>query len=163
MSSKSKPNVDTLFDSHSWATKRQISFDCPLIYTRKHRCQPMKKIYYCEVRKVFSLEPCKRISRILSRWLFTLGGEWLTHCKTSWRVKLNRFFRVTENFSTYVMENISGIKVHKTENCFVSNFEFCTISLLVLLKYEDRAIIGGDKIVPLSLRLRGIEFSLVWD
>jgi hypothetical protein len=45
------------------------------------------------------------------------------------------------------------LKVHKIENFFSSEFEFCTISLLVLLK--------GDRIVPLSLRLRGIEFSLV--
>jgi hypothetical protein len=44
----------------------------------------------------------------------------------------------------------------------------CTVSLLVMLKYEgfvkklfDWAMNGGDMIVPLSLRLRGIEFSLV--
>jgi hypothetical protein len=29
------------------------------------------------------------------------------------------------------------LKVHKIENFFVSEFEFCTISLLVLLKYKD--------------------------
>jgi hypothetical protein len=60
------------------------------------------------------------------------------------------------------------LKVHKIENFFGSEFEFCTISLLVLLKYEDfvnrNFILGhewGDRIVPLSLRLRGIDFSLV--
>jgi hypothetical protein len=30
-------------------------------------------------------------------------------------------------------------------------------------KIFDQAIIGGDTIFPLSLRLSGIEFSLVWD
>ena len=46
---------------------------------------------------------------------------------------------------------------------------FSTISLLVLFKYEDLkkffdwAIIGGDTIVPLSLRLRGIKLRLVSD
>ncbi len=30
-------------------------------------------------------------------------------------------------------------------------------------KIFDQAIIGGDKIFPLSLRLSGIEFSLVGD
>jgi hypothetical protein len=29
---------------------------------------------------------------------------------------------------------MSLLKVHKNENLFVSNFEFCAISLLVLLK-----------------------------
>ena len=29
--------------------------------------------------------------------------------------------------------------------------------------FFDQAIIGGDTIFPLSLRLSGIEFSLVWD
>jgi hypothetical protein len=28
-----------------------------------------------------------------------------------------------------------GLKVHKNENCFGSDFEFCTISLLVMFKY----------------------------
>ncbi len=30
------------------------------------------------------------------------------------------------------------LKVHKIENFFGSHFELCTISLLVLLKYQDR-------------------------
>jgi hypothetical protein len=30
-------------------------------------------------------------------------------------------------------------------------------------KFFDQAIIGGDTIFPLSLRLSGTEFSLVWD
>jgi hypothetical protein len=60
------------------------------------------------------------------------------------------------------------LKVHKNENLFGSDFEFCTISLLVMFKYQcfvkrifDRATIGGDTIIPLSLRLSRIEFSLV--
>jgi hypothetical protein len=61
------------------------------------------------------------------------------------------------------------LKVHRIENLFGSKFEFCTISLIVLLKYQnfvkkqffDWAMNGGDTIVPRSLRLRGIEFSLV--
>ncbi len=66
--------------------------------------------------------------------------------------------------------NKQSLKVHKIENFFDSDLEFCIISLLVLLKNIkilikkfDWAIHGGDTIVPLSLRLRGIEFSLVWD
>jgi hypothetical protein len=30
-----------------------------------------------------------------------------------------------------------GLKVHKKENFFGSDFEYCTFSLLVLLKYSD--------------------------
>jgi hypothetical protein len=63
---------------------------------------------------------------------------------------------------------ISVLQVHKIENFFGSEVEFCTISLLVLLKYHAFVkrifILGhewGDRIVPLSLRLRGIEFSLI--
>ncbi len=32
-------------------------------------------------------------------------------------------------------EGMKGLKVHKIENFFGSEFEFCTISLLVVLKY----------------------------
>ncbi len=69
------------------------------------------------------------------------------------------------------METISSLflKVHKNENFFGFDFEIRTVSLLVMLKYEgfvkknffDWAMNGGETIVPLSLRLRGIEFSLV--
>ncbi len=62
------------------------------------------------------------------------------------------------------------LKVHKIEIFFGFDFEICIISLLVcqnikiLLKiFLDQAIIGWDTIFPLSLRLSGIEFSLVWD
>ncbi len=62
------------------------------------------------------------------------------------------------------------VHVHKVENFFGSDFEFCVISLLVMLKYQgfvkkffDQATIVGDTIIPLSLRLSRIEFSLVWD
>ncbi len=65
-------------------------------------------------------------------------------------------------------EFFERLKVHKNENFFGFDFEFCTVSLLVILKYEgfvkfffDWAMNGRDMIVPLSLRLRGIEFSLV--
>jgi hypothetical protein len=58
-------------------------------------------------------------------------------------------------------------EVHKNENFFGSDFECCTISLLVMLKYSgfvknyfDRGTIRGDTIIPLSLRLSRIEFSL---
>ncbi len=74
------------------------------------------------------------------------------------------------------------LKVHKIDICFGSQFEFCILNfvlfhcqfclnikiLFVLLKYKDFVTIffywamnGEDSIVPLSLRLRGIEFSLV--
>ena len=62
------------------------------------------------------------------------------------------------------------LKVHKIEIFFGFDFEICIISLLGLSKYKilqkfflDQAIIGGDTIFRLSLRLSGIKFSLVWD
>ncbi len=73
------------------------------------------------------------------------------------------------------------LKVHKNENFFGFDFEFCTVSLLVMLKYEGFvkiilywAIMVGGRIIPrrlkttgnlvkLSLRLSRIEFSLVSD
>ncbi len=62
-----------------------------------------------------------------------------------------------------------SLKVHKNKNFFGFDFEFCTISLIVVLeilrfckkKICDRANIGGDTNIPLSLRLSRIEFSLV--
>ncbi len=52
---------------------------------------------------------------------------------------------------------VERLKVHKNENFFGSDFEFCTISLLVLLKYYgfvkknfDRATIGGDTLFRLA-------------
>jgi hypothetical protein len=48
-----------------------------------------------------------------------------------------------------------------------SDFEFCIISLLVMLKYEgfvkkmfSSGHYWGDTIIPLSLRLRGIKFDI---
>ncbi len=65
-------------------------------------------------------------------------------------------------------EFLHSLKVHKIEIFFGFDFEICIISLLVMSKYSDftkknfnQAIIGGDTIFPLSLRLSGIEFSLV--
>ncbi len=62
--------------------------------------------------------------------------------------------------------NRDGLKVHKNEIFFGSDFEFFAISLLVMFKYYgfvkkkfDRTTIGGDTIIPLSLRLSRIEFS----
>ena len=47
------------------------------------------------------------------------------------------------------------LNVHKNENFFGFDFEFCTISLLVMYKlgkiFLDRTIIGGATIVPRSL------------
>jgi hypothetical protein len=69
-----------------------------------------------------------------------------------------------------VLENfrVNSLKVHKIEIFFGFDFEVCIISLLFMLKFKefrknffDQASIGGDTIFPLSLRLSGIEFSLV--
>ncbi len=48
------------------------------------------------------------------------------------------------------------------------NLYYYFISYVKILRFYnknffDQAIIGGDTIFPLSLRLSGIEFSLVWD
>jgi hypothetical protein len=54
-----------------------------------------------------------------------------------------------------------SLKVHKNGNLFGSDFEFCTFSLLVLLKYKilgkknfDWTILGGAMIVPSSLKTK---------
>jgi hypothetical protein len=54
------------------------------------------------------------------------------------------------------------LKVNKNENFFGSYFEFCSIALLVLLKYNgfvnkqfDWVIFGGTIIFPLSLKAKG--------
>jgi hypothetical protein len=59
------------------------------------------------------------------------------------------------------------LKVHKHEKFFSSDFVFFTILYLVKLKYYGFGkkkfycvIINEDTIVPLILRLRGIDFSL---
>ncbi len=49
----------------------------------------------------------------------------------------------------------SALKVHKIENFFGFDFEFCVVT------FFDQATIGGDTIIPHSLRLSRIEFSLV--
>ncbi len=49
------------------------------------------------------------------------------------------------------------LKVHKIENSFGSDFEFCTISLLVqILRFCKKILIG-----PLLEEIRLFEFSLV--
>jgi hypothetical protein len=62
-------------------------------------------------------------------------------------------------------KNYIILKVHKIEIFFGFDFENCIISLLVMSKFKilpkkfvDQAIIGGDTIFPLSLRLSRIEF-----
>ncbi len=58
------------------------------------------------------------------------------------------------------------LKVHKNKNLFGSDFEFCTISFLnegLLKKVFWSGHIGEDRIIPQSLRLSRIEFSLVSD
>ncbi len=53
------------------------------------------------------------------------------------------------------------LKVHKNDNFFGTDFEFCTVSLLVMLNYKgfvkkiDVAIIWGGAIVPRSLKTKG--------
>jgi hypothetical protein len=39
------------------------------------------------------------------------------------------------NLFVYTLCKTDMLKVHKTENFFGSDFEFCVISLLVMLKY----------------------------
>jgi hypothetical protein len=63
-----------------------------------------------------------------------------------------------------------SLKVHKIEIFLASILKFvlflyqlCENIKILLKKFLDQAIIGGDTIFPLSLRLSGIEFSLVWD
>ena len=54
------------------------------------------------------------------------------------------------------------LKVNKNENFFGFDFEFCTVSLLVMLKYEGFVktilywtIMGGGRIIPHSLKTMG--------
>jgi hypothetical protein len=54
------------------------------------------------------------------------------------------------------------LKVLKNENFFGFDFEFCTVSLPVMLKYEgfvktiwDWAIMGGGRIIPRCLKTTG--------
>ncbi len=37
----------------------------------------------------------------------------------------------------FLKGQLSSLKVHKNKNIFGSDFEFCTISLLAILKYRD--------------------------
>jgi hypothetical protein len=58
------------------------------------------------------------------------------------------------------------LKVHKIEIFFGFDFELflyklCQNIMILQKKIFDQAIIGGDTIFLLSLRLSGIEFSLV--
>ncbi len=57
------------------------------------------------------------------------------------------------------------VKVPKREIFQGSDFELCTFSQLVILKYKDfvskNFLVGEDPIVLLSLRLSGIDFNLV--
>ncbi len=97
-----------------------------------------------------------------------LRGLRINYDKTLWhiigiRIKSKEYDETILDLKQCLMT----LKVHKIENFFGSEFEFYTISLLVMLKYKgfvkiffDWAMNGGDTIIP-GLRLRGIEFSLV--
>ncbi len=57
---------------------------------------------------------------------------------------------------------VSVITVHKNEKFFGFDFEFCTVSLLVMLKNKgfvknifDCAIMGGGRIIPRNLKTTG--------
>jgi hypothetical protein len=58
---------------------------------------------------------------------------------------------------------MSLLKVHKKDHFFGFAFEFCTVSLLVMLNYEgflkktifDWSIMGGGRIIPRSLKTTG--------
>ncbi len=55
------------------------------------------------------------------------------------------------------------LKVHKNENFFGFDFDFCTVSLLVMLKYEGFVknnfwlghCVGGGRIIPRSIKTTG--------
>jgi hypothetical protein len=44
-------------------------------------------------------------------------------------------FTVYSKFTVEIVRGCVSLKVHKIENFFGSDFEFCVISLLVMLKY----------------------------
>ncbi len=52
------------------------------------------------------------------------------------------------------MEGERQLKVHKNENFFGFDFDFCTASLLIMHKY-DWATMGGGRIIPRSLKATG--------
>ncbi len=63
---------------------------------------------------------------------------------------------------------IEPLKVHKIEiflasilNFVLFLYKLCENIKILQKKFFDQAIIGGDTIFPHSLRLSGIEFSLV--
>ncbi len=61
-----------------------------------------------------------------------------------------------------------NLKVHKNENFYGFDFEFCTLSLLVMLKYEGFVtynffigpLLGEVGLFRVGLRLRGIKIVL---
>ena len=68
--------------------------------------------------------------------------------------------------SSYEWPKFCRLKGTQDWDFFGFDFEICIISYVKILRLKkkfDKAIIGGDTIFPLSLRLSGIEFSLVWD
>jgi hypothetical protein len=42
---------------------------------------------------------------------------------------------IADYLYVHILMRDTALKVHKNENFFGSDFEFCTISLLVMLKY----------------------------
>ncbi len=68
----------------------------------------------------------------------------------------------------YSIQDFNPLKVHKMRFFLASILKFvlfpyylCQNIKVLSKKNFDQAIIGGDTIFPLSLRLSGIEFSLV--
>ncbi len=74
-----------------------------------------------------------------------------------------------ENPSDRESHTWAPLKVHKNENFFGIDFEFCTISLLVMHKLQkicwknffNRTILRGDMIIPRSLRTTQNEKNLL--
>ncbi len=52
------------------------------------------------------------------------------------RKQKQREYRLRNSRTTKTKWNKGTLKVHKNENFFGLDFEFCTVSLLVMLKYE---------------------------
>ncbi len=79
-----------------------------------------------------------------------------------------QFSYTTIFLCTTVLIDQQPLKVHKIEIFLASILKFalflyylCQNIKILTKKFFDQAIIGGDTIFPLSLRLSGIEFSLV--